>query len=406
MSAHPVLGFTFSIFLAQLITHHDWTQSAGTAWSVYLFCAALALPAWGALVDRTSARKCITASVVLFALTLGSFKWLSTEVHWYLGYAVLGFASGGISALPYLSVVSSWFDRRRGLALGIVMAGGGVSAIIMPIIAQLLIERVGWQNAFPAIAGIVLLVTLPVIWLLLVETPAAAGVDIDDWGERSPTSGKDEASDDGDTKAVSGAAQALRSRDFWLMVLGMATAMLVLNGTVAHLVPILQGWGFSARNAALTMSLLGAGSLSGRVLTGWLLDRLFASHVAALIFIVGGLGLVCIPFAVQQPWAVALCAFVLGLAIGGENDIMGYMISRYFAIASFGQIYGYAYMGFVLGAAAGPAFVSAMTVYGQSPDNVLLLLGFLLMLASIPILKMSDYRSAPVPPRPGVYSNP
>lgn len=390
LSAFPVIGFTFSIFFAEIITSYGWSRSAASAYSVFLLCAGLTLPLWGISVDRYGVRQSITAAVLLFGITMSSFNWLSTLTHWYVGFVLLGIASGGISTLPYFRAISAWFDRRRGLALGIVMAGGGISAICMPVLVQYLIELIGWRGAFVSVAGLVIIVTLPVIWIFLLENPAAAGVRMEAWGETS----EDKLSGVGASmQGNMSARDALRSADFWLMTTGMSIAMLSLMGALAHLVPILHDWGFSQREAAIGMSFLGAGSMAGRVVTGWLLDHLFASHVTALLFVMVGAGFLFIGLADHELWAMALCALVIGLAIGGEGDILAYMTSRYFGIASFGQIYGYAYTGLIVGGAAGPALVGwALASNIGSPQGVLAALGLVVIIAIIPVMRMSDYR--------------
>jgi MFS family permease len=284
--------------------------------------------------------------------------------------------------------VSAWFDRRRGLALGLVMLGGGISAICMPILAQYLIELVGWRETYMALAVLMIVVTIPIIWIFLIESPAAAGVQLQTWGEASGIKAHGKA-----TQTSMKPREALRSADFWLMSTSMSLAFLAALGALAHLVPILRDWGFTGREAAVAISFLGAGSLAGRVLVGWLLDRLFASYVAAILFGLSGLGFFLIGLVPHELWAIGMCTMVIGLAVGGEGDILAYMTSRYFGIASFGQIYGYAYTGMIIGGAAGPALVGAALASNiGSPQAILAVFGLVVIIAIIPVMRMSDYR--------------
>ena len=116
--------------------------------------------------------------------------------------------------------------------------------------------------------------------------------------------------------------------------------------------------GNSAQIGALASSLLGVGVLIGRTGSGYLLDRFFAPHVAALIFAAAAFGMGLLRIASSQELAFA-AAFLIGLALGAEGDIIPYLTSRYFGLRSFGKICGFTFAGFVLAGGLGAYVMGA-----------------------------------------------
>ena len=144
-----------------------------------------------------------------------------------------------------------------------------------------------------------------------------------------------------------------------------------VHGCLIHLVPLLTDRGLSAQSAALATSLLGGAVLVGRVWAGYLLDRCFASYAAVCFFCGATLGIFLL-------WngAVGGLAFsaviLLGLGLGAEGDIVPYVVSRYFGLRAFGEIYGYAFTAFTLGGVIGPLL---MGVSFDSTGSYRLVLG-------------------------------
>jgi len=149
-------------------------------------------PLVGRLVDRFGARRVIIPSVLLFGLSLMSLSLLSVSL-WYLYavYTLLGITGGGTAPVPYSNVISHWFDKRRGLALGVAMVGLGISTFIMPSLAQTLIASQGWRQAYVLIGLMVMVIAIPTVALFLKETPQMLGLQpdgeaIDEQGVKLP----------------------------------------------------------------------------------------------------------------------------------------------------------------------------------------------------------------------------
>jgi MFS family permease len=349
MGYGPVVTFTFGVFLRMLNQEFGWSRGdISQAFSISLLVMSFAFPVVGRLVDRFGARKVIIPSILLFGLGLMSLSLLSGNIwQFYAVYILLGLAGGGTAPVPYSNVLSHWFDKRRGLALGLAMVGLGLGAFVMPSLAQMLLVSLGWRHAYILFGVMVMVVTIPVVGLFLKETPEMVGLRPD--GETSnPTSAT--ASEQ---KIGMNAQEAWQTPTFWILVSAFFLMSASVHGCLIHLVSLLTDRGISPQHAAAATSLFGAALLFGRVGAGYLLDHFFASSVALCFFCGAALGFLLLWSGVTGTVAF-IAAFLVGLGMGAEGDIIAYLISRYFGLRAFGEIYGYAFGAFTLGGVFGP----------------------------------------------------
>jgi MFS family permease len=392
----PIIGFTFGVFFNPISSEFGWSRAQiSLAFSISLLALTFSLPIAGRLVDRIGPRRVILPSATLFGLAMMSFYFLSRNIwHYYAIYLVLGIVGGGISPVPYYDVIARWFDRRRGLALGLAMLGAGLSEFTMPALVQSLIRSQGWRLAYVAVGLMIVAITVPTVLLFLKETPQEMAL-----------------SPDGETRTVvptetvarpilSGVSQreAWRSGVFWTLSIGMFFVSMSLGGCLVHLVPMFTDRGMSAREAALTASALGGANLLGRVGAGYLLDRILAGYVAGLLFVGSALGVLML-------WAGAaggpayLSALLLGLGMGAEGDIMAYVVSRYFGLKSFGEIYGYVLAIYTVGAMTGPILMGLDFDHLGSYRLVLGAFVLVTMLGAVLMTRLGPYPSWTVQPK-------
>jgi len=174
----PISVYSFTVFLKPLMQEfHAGHAAVSLAFTLHLFAGAISAPLVKWLIDRYGSRQVIVLGTVAFGLILLSNRAFATSIRQlYLYYALLGVALHGVGPIPYGSVVCHWFDRRRGLALGLTMVGIGSGAVTMPSLAQKLIARFGWSNAYAILGCAVLLVALPVVAAFLKERPQDLGI--------------------------------------------------------------------------------------------------------------------------------------------------------------------------------------------------------------------------------------
>ena len=386
----PILVYSFSVFLKSLSQEfHASRSSISLGFTFANIMQSVGAPLAGRLVDRFGARKVILPSTAIFGFVLISFKYLATNL-WqlYACFMVLGFMGVGTAPVPYGIVVSRWFDRRRGLALGLMMAGVSSGAIAIPAIAQHLIAIRGWRTAYAIVGLMVLGVSIPVVAIFLKDSPAKMSLLPDGATDMHTRSERR-----GDEHGLPWLAARKRGT-FWLMACAFFLVGASAHACVIHLVPMLTDRGVSVEKAALASSLLGVAVLNGRVLSGYLLDRFFGPYVA--IFVFGGVTCGITLFWAGSAGKLALLgAFLVGLGMGAEADIIAYLTSRYFGLHSFGEIFGYLFAAFTLAGALGPLLM-ALGFDRTGSYRVPLLFFLLAMIIATSLLtRLGPYRYRP-----------
>jgi MFS family permease len=348
--AGPLIVPTFGVFLKPLSQEFGWSRmQISLAFSLFTLGLTITMPLIGRLVDRVGARRVIVWAVLLFGLGVLSLSFLSAHLwHFYAVYLFLGVVGSGTAMVPYTKVISRWFDRRRGLALGLAAATFSVSAALMPPMTQSLIATVGWRHAYEILGLLVIGITIPAVVLWLKESPEVMGLAPD--GESIGRAG---VATHRSAEAGMSFQEARQASTFWLMGSAFFLISVCFHVSVIHLVPLLTDRGLSPQSADLVGSLMAMAGLIGKVGVGYLLDRYFAPYVAACFFCGFALGLLLLCSGATG--SVVLMAVVLvGLGLGAELDVMPYLVGRYFGLRTFGEIYSYTFAAFTLGGVIGP----------------------------------------------------
>jgi MFS family permease len=266
----------------------------------------------------------------------------------FLIFGLTGLFGGVQSPIPYAAVIAQWFDRERGLALGIGTAGVGIGVALMPQVSALLIDTVGWRLAYVGLAIIVLLVAFPPVALFLREPPG--------FRRRAQSRGQPPIP----SPAAPGlaAGEALRSWLFWGLAAAFFLDVIAINGTLTHIVPLLTDRGISRQVATAALSGTGFALIFGRVLSGWCLDRFLGPYVAIVFFVLPMIG-IAILISGAGGFAPFLGAIACGLGIGAEIDLMAFFTSRYFGLRDYAKLYGTMFGIFALGVGIGPALSGA-----------------------------------------------
>jgi MFS family permease len=360
----PVTVFSFGIFFPALVREFHATRAAiSFGFTMHNIVGALWLPAMGILIDRFGARRVLLSITSAFALVLVAAPWLVHGIwSFYIFYAVLGWMLPG--PMGFGVVIAHWFDRKRGLALGLLGLSMGIGAFAVPLLSRWLIAHFGWQAAYAIFGGANLLVAIPVVFLFLRNDPAELGMVPD-----GATSGIVAAIPtetaaglpDMSSNYLSGLSwsEVRREPAFWIMVSAFVIASASLHAGILHLPTLLMDRGFTAQRAALGSSIVGIAILVGRFVCGWLMDRIFAPRVGMLFYAFSAAGLVLLRAGAAGS-SVFIAAFLLGLGMGAEVDMMAYLASRYFGLRSFATIYGYVFAAFMVAGALGPLIMGAL----------------------------------------------
>jgi len=349
LGAFPIVVFSFGIFF-QSFAHefHAGRAAVSLAFTIHNLLAGVFAVVIGRIADRTGARSVILPGLVVVAMVLISAEAIGSRISdLYLFYVVLGVVAPATTTVPYALVVSGWFDRRRGLALGGMMIGLGLGAIAMPVVAQRLIASFGWRHAFAIVGCAMLTVPTPIVGIFLRDAPADMGLLPDGASPRTARSDPD--------RRLGGVTwrDAAQSRTFWLLIALFMLLAASVHACVIHMAQLFTDHGATPQNAALASSVVGLALLVGRIGCGYFLDRYFGGTIAVVICMGAAFGIALLWLGSAGGLAL-VAAFLVGLGMGAEVDIIAFLMSRYFGLRSLGATVGFAFGAFVIAGGLGP----------------------------------------------------
>lgn len=334
-SFFSVLLAAVGLFMEPLHREFGWDKSllsAGPA--IATGVTALLSPFYGALIDRFGSRRLALPGIVvtmagtaMFALADGS------RTQWLAMWALFGLILTSIKSTIWTTAVAGVFEKGRGLALGIVVAGTAVAQTVVPPLGNWLIGATGWRGAFFWLGAGWGGLTLLLCWLFL--------YDAHDRSARAAVS-------QGDVAAARGSvslpgltkAQAWRSPALWMVATSTFIVMLLTIGLGIHLFPILTESGVPRSTAAWLMSLGGVSGIVGKLMTGFLLDRFRPNWIGGLTMGVTAVTFLVLDRFIGSTAAVVLAVVINGYAAGTKMQICAFLTVGYAGMRNFGSIYG------------------------------------------------------------------
>ena len=317
----------------------------------------------GWIVDRFGPRRLMMAGIVLAGGALVGLGAVSAASAFYFFYFfnALGYVCGG--PLPSQVLLSRWFDRTRGRAMGIAYLGIGIGGAIVPLLANWMTGHLGWRGSLQALGVLIVLVAFPLAYFVR-EAPEDARLN----GSRSTGADPEgaralQASGESGAQPAASIAGILRSPMFYLLAIGSMCSIAAVGGTNQHLKLFLSlDRGYTQGDAARIISLVLGISIVGRLFMGWLADRVARKYVMLTIYLlVAG----AIPLLLLRPTGSTMYVFatVFGLGLGGEYLIIPLMAAELFGVRVLGRV-----MGIVL-TADGVAEATAPMLVGYLRDR-------------------------------------
>ncbi len=339
--------YTLGLFVQPLGAEFDWSRAQVQGmFTVFSVTGLLVVPLVGWLTDNLGVRRLVLISL---AGTSAGYVVLATLTQsittFYIGAALMAVLGAGTTPITWTKAISGWFDRQRGLALGLALAGTGAAALTTPSYVAMLMERFDWRGAYLGLALIPLL-ALPLVFLLLKDPP----------GTR-PAADENQPLLPGVTLA-----EALKDWRLWVIAASFSLLSAAIGGSIPNLVPLLMDASIERSQAASIVGLIGIAVIAGRVVVGYCIDRFWAPGVAAVVQALPVLSaLILIQPELSVP-LVSVAVVLIGFAAGAEFDLIAYLIGRYFGLRHYAKIYVVPYAGFAVFAGFGP------TVFGHIYD--------------------------------------
>lgn len=334
--------YTFGIFAPHLTKEFGWSLGEIMAGlMVTTLAVTVTAPLAGMLSERIGTRRVALASLFLFGLACLSLATLNGSIiQFYATWAIASIAGTGTLPITFTRTVNSWFDRNRGLALGIAMMGTGIFGILCKPLMAWIIGDYGWRMGYLVLGALPIVIALPVVALVFREPVRRIASN----GSIKPT------------EEVAGftRGEVLRQWRFWLIAIALLPLSFALAGTPPNIETILTDKGLDAVTIVSLTPLIGLASIVGRLVGGSLLDRFWAPAVAFVILSLPVASYVILSSAQLDPRMAGIAIFLIGFALGIEYDIIAYLTSRYFGLRSYSAIYGMLYVCFTTGAGFAP----------------------------------------------------
>ncbi len=348
MMIASVALYLIGALIAPLEAEFGWSRAQiSLGLTVSTLCGAVLSPLVGLMIDRWGPRRiglpgaiCALAALSLLSLTTGNpAVWLGL---WFL----VALFAVGIKPTVWTMAIASTFNKARGLAMAVALCGSSVAALVLPSLAIWLIDTNGWRAAIPLTSLIVGAVLVPILFFFFRSDADRARSGTAAEQPNVPQTG------------VLSVRTAVLSPQF-AKIAGAAFVFTLCGlGMVSNLVPILTSLQFERTQAGVIAGLLGLASFTGRIGTGFPLDRFNSNLVAGSL--VGLPVITCVLLLNAEGNAVMAAAAILifGLAFGAEVDVIAYLTAEKFGTARYGTIFGFMTTSWYLATAAGPVLFS------------------------------------------------
>jgi MFS family permease len=369
------MGFyVFPVFIGSLQAEFGWSMTQiSTGVAIFTIAFGVSGPVVGVLIGRFGIRA--TALVAALLASLCNLGYAAMQDLWmlYAIMAVSGFAIAGSTILPAQTTITNWFDRYRGRAMALAFLGPGVGGFLLPPLNEFLIRLWGWRFTWVFASLVLWLLVVPVIALFVRTRPSDMALERDGAAAADTAAGAAAARPSG--LAV---GRAVVSQTFGLLVVVLLLQFTVLVVLNFHFVPFAeQEAGFSSQQAAFYYGLTVGFSLCGRLLAGWLSDRIEPQRLMAL----SGLLMACGPAALElcivhlglrDPDLLWLYAVLYGIGFGALTIIFPILVGRCFGELHFARINGILGMAFAIGPVVGVPLAGNVFDRTGSYESVLL----------------------------------
>lgn len=323
--------YTAGLFIAPLEQEFGWSRTAITSGLsiISLFSVCLA-PFMGMAIDRWGSRRIGLPGILLYCGAVASLSLATGSLwSWWALWVLLALGSICTKATVWTTAVASRFDEARGFALAITLCGAGVGSAVLPIMAVAFLSEFGWRGAYVAMGAVLAAVSVPVLFFFFYDA--------------GDTKGKAEGTGrSGDRSHLPGLGirEAMLSTRYLRLAVASLAAVSAVTALMVHLVPILSSRGMDMAAAAAAASLVGIGSVTGRLGAGYLLDRMSGPLIGAIAFTMPILVALALLHVDASPQMAMPIAFLLGLSVGGEVDVIAYLTTRFFGLRNFGTLFG------------------------------------------------------------------
>ncbi|MDI9490185.1 MAG: MFS transporter [Clostridiaceae bacterium] len=308
----------------------------------------------GTLLRRVKANLVMSAGAIIVGLSLIGFSQSTQLIHFYIIAVFQGVGLSAICVVPPSVLITNWFNDKRGLALGLALAGTGIGGSIYSPIATQIIVRYGWRTAYLASGLIVLLITLPIVFFVIRFEPSLLG--------QEPLGGVPETS--GQTLSGVSFAKMVKTPAFFLLVASILLGGIIVNGLLVNFTPYINFMGYSPEQGSLILSLSLLFMTLGKLVLGRFYDKLGVNITFIIILLASLLCLVSLIMARIFAFGI-LYTFAFGLASSNALVTPAILTAALFGQKEFSKKYDFVATFVALSASITPIFTGFFTKAGE-----------------------------------------
>jgi sugar phosphate permease len=381
--------YSFSIFIKPFETYFGWARSQiALAGAIFLITNGVSQPFYGKLCQKFGPKKviiigCLASGVSFFLVTL-----IKTLLALYLVYALFSFTISAITFVPVSSLLSAWFERRRGTAIGLAYIGISAGGLVMSPLIGAIIAKFGWQYTFIMLGILMWALALPIAVFVIKDSPAAMGLS-PDGDAPMPSLSKDSHKTEGTHKSSADEgwtfSQALKSVQYWAIVMSFCLVSVGYMGVLQHQVPLISEKGIPYTFATVVLGIVSAMGGFGKFGLGRLTESIPFKWVMLICFSLQIIGLILL-LNMHNLTLLYLYAIFFGFGMGGVIVLQPLAISKYFGLASFGMLLGICQLFHSLGASMGAVLSGLLFDHFGNYQKALMVYILLYMIAMVAVL--------------------
>jgi MFS family permease len=371
--------YSLTVMINPLTDAFGWNRAEVSGAKTFLTLGfVMTAPFVGYIADKFGVRKIALFSLATLAVAICVLTQMNGNILvFYAGIFLVSLCGCCTTPLVWTRGVATWFEKKRGLAMGLTLTGTGIAGFLVPVGVGHLITSYGWQAGYLAIAGAALVAIIPASLFFFENGRQTKNV-------TTPPSPS--------LQTGSTVAEAFRNIRFWQFAFAFTLIGGMISSLMVHLVPLLTDSGMARELALSIAGLMGVAVILGRVSTGFLVDRFHPPYVAAFFLAMPMVGCVLLGFGSPPAWMVVASAVFIGLAAGSEVDLVPYLTARYFGLKAYGKLYGWVFVFFYAGVGIVPPLFGA--VYDAN-GNYDLALDFAIAALAIGVLAIATLGKAP-----------
>jgi MFS family permease len=372
-SLHGVIINTFGVFLKPVSESMGWDRATfSLALAIGAIAMAVGSPFVGKAIDSFGAPKTMVAGCVVCGLGIAAAGAATTLAHFYLVFSLVGIGLAAATTIPVSLVIANWFERRRGMAMGLAFTGTSVGGMVMNPVNTLLVQAFGWRSTYVILGVAMLLVTVPLALFIVKTRPSDVGLQPD---------GTDIAEEEFKKLTGHTLGQAVHTWSFWFIAMNMVLTNFMANAIGVHCYPYLTDIGHSEMMAGVAVGLSMGFMTLGKVGLGTWADRWGARRTFVLSAVMTAMGVWILMMATPF-WVVMVFVFVYGFPQGGPLTLTPLVIADCHGLKNFGAIIGVLTLMSITGAAVGPVVVGKMYDVSGSYRGAFILLVIVTLLSA------------------------